>query len=267
MRALSWGCGVQSTTLAVMSALGDADPLDVVITADTGWERRATYEAREFYTSWLQERGIRVEVVSAGNIRQDGASNHIHIPFFTSDGGPLLRQCTRHFKIIPIKRRLREIAGYHATKTPHPPAGLIEIWLGLSWDEWQRMKHSRVKFITHRWPLIEHKISRDDCVNYLEAHALPVPVKSACIGCPYRRASEWIDIRDNAPDEWREVIEFDETNRHNPIAGRGKLTADALYVYSKAVPLATADLETDAQRGRQGKQPPLFICDEGYCIV
>jgi len=267
MRALSWGCGVQSTTLAVMSALGDLESLDVVITADTGWERAATYEAREFYTAWLQERGVRVEVVSAGNIRELGAEEHIHMPFFTSDGGPLQRQCTMEFKIVPVKRRLRELAGYHATKTPHPPAGEIELWLGISWDEYQRMKHSRVKFIAHRWPLIEGKMTRNACIDYLEAHSLPVPVKSACIGCPYRQASEWIDMRDNAPDDWQEVLGFDESNRHNPLASRGASTADALYVYSKAVPLATADLESDAKRERRGKQVPLFICDEGYCIV
>ncbi len=267
LRALSWGCGVQSTTLAVMSALGDADPLDVVITADTGWERKATYEAREFYTEWLQEQGVRVEVVSAGNVRQLGAVEHIHIPFFTSDGGPLQRQCTRHFKIVPVKRRLREIAGYHATKAPHPPAGAIEIWLGISWDEWTRMKKSRTKFIVHRWPLLEGKVTRNDCIDYLEAHDLPVPVKSACIGCPYRRASEWLEMRDDAPSEWREAVAFDESNRHNPLAARGNSTADELYVYKHAVPLITADLEADAKREKHGKQSPLFICDEGYCIV
>lgn len=267
LRALSWGCGVQSTTLAVMSALGDLEPLDAIITADTGWERRATYEARDFYAAWLRERGVRVEIVSAGNIRQEGAVEHIHIPFFTSDGGPLQRQCTPHFKIDPVKRRIRELAGFDARRPPHPLAGAVELWMGISWDEWHRMKKSRVQFIMHRWPLLERKITRNACVEYLEDHHLPVPVRSACIGCPYRRASEWMDMRDNAPDEWGEVLAFDAENRHNPLAVRGASTADELFVYSHAVPLAIADLESDAERERRGTQTPLFICDEGYCIV
>ena len=267
IRALSWGCGVQSTALAVMSALGDADPLDVVITADTGWERTATYEARDFYSAWLRERGMRVEIVRGGNIRELGAVEHIHIPFFTANGGLLQRQCTRHFKIVPIKRRLRELAGYHPTKPPHPTAGTIELWLGISWDEWTRMKTSPVKFMTHRHPLIEGKITRNACIEYLEDHSLPVPVKSACVGCPFRRASEWIGLRDNAPGDWRDALAFDEANRHNPLAVRGGSTADELYIYKKAVPLATADLEADAKRERRGKQVPLFICDAGYCRV
>jgi 3'-phosphoadenosine 5'-phosphosulfate sulfotransferase (PAPS reductase)/FAD synthetase len=133
-----------------MSALGELPKLDVVITADTGWERQATYDARDFYKDWLEAHGLRVEIVSAGNVKTDGAVEHIHIPFFTSDGGPLQRQCTHHFKIIPVKRRLREIAGYHATEAPHPPAGEIELWLGISWDEFTRMNKSRVQFIRHR---------------------------------------------------------------------------------------------------------------------
>ena len=267
IRALSWGCGVQSTTLAVMSALGDLEPLEAVVTADTGWERKATYEAREFYTAWLQERGMRVEVVSAGNIRQGGMQEHYHMPFFTGTTAPLQRQCTGHFKIYPIKRRLRELSGYHATKPPHPPADAIELWLGISWDEWTRMKKGRVKFIAHRWPLIEGKITRNACVDYLEAHGLPVPVKSACVGCPWRRASEWLEIRNDAPGDWADVIEFDQAVRHSSLTDHSKLTSEALYVYKKAVPLATADLEADAKRERKGKQLALFVCEEGYCHV
>ena len=70
IKALSWGVGVQSTTLAVMSALGDLGPLDVVITSDTGWERSATYESRNFYSEWLRDRGVRVEIVSGGRARR-----------------------------------------------------------------------------------------------------------------------------------------------------------------------------------------------------
>ena len=84
---------------------------------------------------------------------------------------------------------------------------------------------------------------------------------------PYRRASEWRERRDDAPSEWREAVAFDESNRHNPLAARGNSTADELYVYKHAVPLITADLEADAKREKHGKQSPLFICDEGYCIV
>ena len=266
MRVLSWGCGVQSTTLAVMSALGDLEPLDAVINADTGWERALTYEMRDFYTAWLREREVRVEIVTAGNVRDEGAVAHIHIPFWTSDGGPLQRQCTMDFKIVPVKHCIRKLLGLDPSKPPNPEPNSVEQWIGFSLDEWTRIKESRVKFITHRWPLVEQQMTRQDCKEYLGGHGLPVPPKSACIGCPYRQASEWIVMRDTAPDEFADAVTFDEANRHNPLAIRGNLTADELFIYSHGGALADASLEADAakEREREHFQMPL-LCESGYC--
>lgn len=264
LRVLSWGGGVQSTTLAAMSALGEFEKLDYAIFADTQWERRQTYRSIAFYRDWLEQRGIRTDVVSVGNIYELGAKEHIHIPFWTNNGGPLRRQCTREFKIRPIRRHVRELAGYDPSDPPHPPPGSIEQWIGFSWDESERLKDSPVKFIVNRHPLIERAMTRQDCVDWLKAHGLPVPIKSACIGCPYRTASEWIELRDGSPDEWQAAIGFDERNRHNPLAERGKSTDDEIYIYKYAQPLAKANLEADATRERQGKQLPLFLCD-GPC--
>jgi hypothetical protein len=264
--SLSWGCGVQSTALAVMSALGDLPMLDVVITADTGWERKATYDVRDYYTGWLEKRGIPVHVVTAGNVRVQGYLEHVHIPFWTDTGGPLQRQCTMNFKIVPIKHELRRLLGYHQSKSPHPVAGSVVQWLGISLDEYKRMKDSRVKYIIHKFPLIEKRLTRNDCIEYLESKRLPVPIKSACVGCPYRRSSEWLEMKKTCPDEWAEVIAFDELNRNNPLSVRGKSTAKKLYVYQKSVPLISADLKRDAKRERKSTQLPL-ICETGYCHV
>jgi hypothetical protein len=242
-----------------MAALGEIEPLDAVITADTIWEQTRTYEARDFYTDWLTSRGLRVEIVSAGNIRRLGAEEHIHIPFWTSDGGPLYRQCTEYFKIWPVRRRIRELLGYHPSKPPHPSLGSAESWLGFTLDEYTRMTKSRVKFIIHRWPLIERGMTRQDCVDYLVERNLPVPPKSACVCCPYRSASKWIEIRRNAPDDWRAAVEFDEAIRHNPLAVRAGSTVDQLYIWREGVPLAEADLERAARREKPGKQLPLWI--------
>lgn len=99
-RVLSWGCGLQSTTLGEMSARGDLPRLDLIITADTKWEREVTYKTRAFYSDRWRKMGMRVEIVTIGNVREQGAEGHIHIPFFTDGGGPMRRQCTPHFKDI-----------------------------------------------------------------------------------------------------------------------------------------------------------------------
>lgn len=268
-RVLSWGCGLQSTTLAAMSALGELEPLDLIVHADTGWERQVTYDIRDWYTDWLRDKGILVRIVRAGNIRLDGLKAHMHVPMWTESGAPLRRQCTKQFKIRPIRHLIREALGYHRSRPPAPPPGAIELWLGITIDEWTRAKPSPVQFITHRFPLLGIPMARGDCTDWLVAHGLPVPPKSACVCCPYRRASEWIDIRDNAPDEWKAAVAFDRANRYNPLFAREGSTADVIYLWRESIPLAKADLESraDRERRRYNMQLPMFACESGYCGV
>lgn len=261
MIALSWGAGVQSTTLAVMSALGDLPRLDAIVHADTGWESAATYAARDWYIPWLNSHGIPVHIVTAGNIRITGADTHTHMPLWTTTGGPLNRKCTRHYKINPIHRQLRQLADFHASRPPAPPPASITLWLGISLDEFTRMKASHVQYITHHWPLIDRRMTRNDCADYLITHHLPVPPKSACIACPYRAASEYLQL---APDEREDAYQFDEANRHNPNTTQGADTRE-IYVWQDLIPLRDVDLAARARRERKGKQLPLMICEEGFC--
>lgn len=269
MKVLSWGSGVQSTTLGEMSAQGILDPLDAVITADTGWERQATYDARGWYTERWQAMGLQVHVVSAGDIRQLGVAEHVHIPFWTATGGPLRRQCTRHIKIRPIRRLIRQLLGYDPSNPPAPPAGSVELWLGISLDEWTRAKPNDIQYIIKRYPLLELKMTRQHCIDWLQSQHLPIPPKSACVCCPYRRASEWIAMRDEAPDEFAAAVAFDQENRSPEQLQRAGVTEDRLYIYKHAEPepLATADLEADAarERRRYGTQIPFFFCESGHC--
>lgn len=267
---LSWGLGLQSTMLAVMSTLGELPPLDMIITADLGFEQQATYDVMEYYTDWLRKRGQNVVILDTGNIDKQGADEHIHIPFFTETGAPLRRQCTSKFKIRPIRRHIREWLGYPASEPPHPPATSVEQWIGFTIDEYTRMKTSGVKFITNRFPLIEKRIHRADCPAYFAKHSLPEPTKSACICCPYRKASEWQEMKINTPGEFDAACDFDERNRNNPLARRKGSTADKLYIWKDAIPLRMADLPSAAARERKPNnvQTSMFMpCESGYCFI
>lgn len=262
-RVLSWGFGVQSTALAVMSAVGEIPPYDLVIGADLGWEGSETYEVMRFYRSWLEKRGVPVVILGVGNIRQLGGAAHVHMPFFTSTGAPLRRQCTREFKIDPIKRYLREWLGYPASRPPHPPRGSVEQHLGISLDEYQRMNVSRVQYIVNKYPLcMELRMTRADCKRVYVRLGLPVPGKSACIGCPYRSAEEWLDMRERFPAEFEDAVKFDMENRNNPLVARLGVAAPELYVWSGLVPLADVDFAAAVI----GDELPLF-CESGFCHV
>lgn len=203
-RVLSLGAGVQSTTLLLM-AEAEGWPLDAAVFADTGWEPKAVYA----HLAWL-ERTVKTPIhrVSAGDIRADMIEGRFpKVPLYVrhDDGRSLMlgRQCTRHYKVYPVRRWLQQ----HRDRRP------VELWMGISTDEAGRMRDSDVGYITHRYPLVDHWLTRRDCLDWLTDHGYPQPPKSACVGCPYRKDSQWRDIRDS-PDEWADAVAVDAAIRH-----------------------------------------------------
>jgi hypothetical protein len=94
------------------------------------------------------------------------------------------RQCTREYKITPIRRQVRQL--WQAAGQPP-----VEQWLGISLDEAHRMRTSDVAYITNAYPLVETHMTRKDCVRWLTAHGWTEVPKSACIGCPFRSDARW----------------------------------------------------------------------------
>lgn len=155
MKVISLGAGVQSTTMYLMSCMGEIERADRGIFADTGWEPKAVYAHLER----LKEYGtIPIDVVSAGNLRDDALSStrFAPMPIHTKDEqgnvAMLRRQCTREYKVQPVLARCKEL-GANA-KEP------FEVWIGISVDEAHRMKDSFVQYTHHRWPLIDLRMDR-----------------------------------------------------------------------------------------------------------
>lgn len=67
-RFLSLGAGVQSSTLALMIAHGEIEPVDAAIFADTQWEPSHVYD----WLDWLEKQlPFPVYRVTHGNLRTD----------------------------------------------------------------------------------------------------------------------------------------------------------------------------------------------------
>jgi hypothetical protein len=263
LRIISLGAGVQSTAMALMAAQGEIGPMpDAAIFADTGWEPKHVYA----HLDWLEPQlPFPVYRVSAGNIREGvmvGAEGKrwASIPAFadTKDGAaPITRQCTKEYKIVPIRRKVRELAGIAGKRSPKEP--IVEQWIGISLDEAIRMKPSRETWQVNRWPLIEKLLSRSDCLLWMERNGFPKPPKSSCIGCPYHSNELWREIRDNQPEEWADAVEVDKAIR-NGFRGMKK----QLFLHRSLKPLDEVDLRTSSERG----QPDLFNNEcEGMCGV
>lgn len=70
MNVISLGWGVQSFTLAAMSALGELEPA-IAIHSDTRREREETYAFAAKWTPWLETRGVQVITVTANDNTKD----------------------------------------------------------------------------------------------------------------------------------------------------------------------------------------------------
>ena len=239
MRVLSLGWGVQSFTLAAMSALGEIERVYAAIHADTKHEASGTYAFAEKWLAWLEDNGVRVETVrpEKSEIVTDRVGGKIFIPAFTYTssraGGMLRRQCTQRWKIAPIRRWLQ--ANRNGER--------VEQWVGITTDEAMRMKDSDVKYITNRWPLIEKRMSRRDCVLWLRAHDLPIPPKSACVFCPFHDTKMWHDMKKNGDGDWQKAIETDERIR------KARPPYD-LYLHPSREPLASVNFDTAEELGQ-----------------
>jgi len=253
MRVLSLGAGVQSTTMALMAAHGEIEPPDFALFADTGAEPRPVYD----HLKWLMSGNVLpfpVHIVSSGNLRADllagvNTTGHrfVGIPFHgvTPDGTAMMarRQCTEEYKLKPIRAFIRDRLG-----SRRPPAGACQMMVGISRDEIERMKPSRVQYITNVWPLIDLGVRRWDCLQWLRRNGYPEPPKSACGECPFRKNEEWRWLRDNDPASFTEVCGVDVALREGGRAGRFDST---LYLHRSLVPLAEADIRSDEDRGQR----------------
>ena len=123
LHVISLGAGVQSTTMTLMAAHGEIEPMpDAAIFADTQWEPRAVYR----HLNWLQGVGLPFPIytVTAGNIR-DHLVRHStstsktkrfatapwHITNDDETHGIGRRQCTHEFKINPLMKKQRDLLG------------------------------------------------------------------------------------------------------------------------------------------------------------
>jgi len=273
-RSLSLGAGVQSSTLVMMMVTGDLPWVDSILFADTGDESVKTMEHLDWLDGQVKLRtNGRVEIHRVGRggrlsdrIRNRSAGRGIinndrfvSAPFYTEGrkgkrggaGGQGKRQCTREFKLEPLDRAWRGLLGYAPRK--RIPAGSVEVWIGISTDEVVRAGAVFSAWQINRYPLLEMRMSRMDCVRWLEEHGFPVPPKSACVFCPYRSNAEWRWLRDNDPQGWVDAVELDHLIRNTP----GMRERE--YLHRDRVPLDQVDLSTDEERG----QGMLMVCEGG----
>lgn len=219
LQIISLGAGVQSSAMALMAAAGEITPMPQhAVFADTQAEPDSVYR----WLDWLEKQlPFPVHRVTAGSLEKDtltirkrrdgkGYWNPSGIPYYSinKDGsrghGP--RQCTHDFKLIPLFRKQRELAGIKRKRIKDVR---VVTWIGISRDESHRMKDSRNAWCQHRWPLIELGLTREHCLKWMKEKGHPKPPRSACVFCPYHSNKEWLRLKTEEPESFQRAVAFD----------------------------------------------------------
>jgi len=266
LNVIALGAGVQSSTMAFMAAHGEIKPMpDAAIFADVGAEPD---EVMDYFDYLEDELPFPVYKVMDG----DGLTKNVELavrsgktfyspPFFTKDKdgdvGILGRQCTRRFKIVPIKKKIREMLGLKPGQRVSKDTRVTQ-WMGISLDEIQRLRESRDKWIEFRYPLVDMRMRRGDCIEWMRRNGYPEPPRSACVYCPYHDNKAWRKIKMTDANAWDEAVRVDRLIR----PGIEKSTTD-FYLHQSGLPLDEVDFSNDFDRGQ------LSFLDEceGLCGV
>ncbi len=233
LRILSLGAGVQSSALALMIAVGEIPMVDCAIFADTQSEPWAVYE----WLGWLESQlPFPVHRVTAGNLEADILADRKReirymLPTFTSTGGMGKRQCTSHYKLTPIRQKARDLGACRRN-----PAHMV---IGISLDEAWRMKPSGVQHIVNCWPLVDMRLTRYHCIEWLRNRYGYTPPKSACIFCPYGDNER---LRNLPPNEFARVVQLDAFIRN-----RCGTPGVEQYLRRERRPLPDIDLSSSPQ--------------------
>lgn len=243
----SYGGGAQTAAIAVL-VLSDKLPRpDVVVMADTGREIRSTWDyLDEVIAPSLATIGLTVQIASheLATVDMYAHNGDLLLPAYTSQesGGKFPTLCSNEWKQRVIRRWLRA-NDYND----------VDVWLGMSIDELERMKPSGLNWYRHTYPLIEIiPTTRAGCSALVESFGWPTPPKSRCWMCPNQSPQMWSEMRRTQPQEFAKAQQLEiELQR----------TDSNIWLHRAMIPLQDAVNLTD-------QQPGLFDgCDSGYCFT
>lgn len=282
-RIFSYGGGVQSNAVLVLQAQGKLrNPYDVFIFSNVGddSENPATLDYIEEIAK-PYSRKHAIPFIEVYKTRRDGKRytlmDHINgtersvpIPARMSNGAPGNRSCTLDFKIRVVDKWIVAEGLRYAV-----------VGLGLSIDEYHRVRDERwhneygatkIGFWKRReHPLINLRLSRKDCRSVIEKSGLPMPPKSSCFFCPFKKRSEWLEMRRDQPELFAKAVEVERLINSK----RNAIGTDYVYLHPSVTPLENAvavqlPLFPEVKPKLLPQSVPddeMDMCESGYCHV
>jgi hypothetical protein len=242
-----------------MYATGELTPMPIAaIFADTHDEPKSVYT----WLDWLEtqfpfplHRVGRKEALSASSltprVTSDGRIySTTNVPVYTlnadgTQGAVRMRSCTRDFKIRPILKMQRKLL--KVERGCKEVCGVSVI--GISLDEFRRVKPSRDKWIVNRHPLVEMRMTRQHCLDWMAERGFGIPPRSACWHCPFHSPKEWRRMQLEEPEEFAKAVQFERDLQ--ALKSNSDNFASIPFLHSSCKPLDQIDFRSDVEHGQQ----------------
>lgn len=254
----AWSCGggVDSTAIAILITQGKLPKPDLAFMTDVGWERSSTWD---YVTQVLRPRlkavGVWLEVIKTSDYTNNdlvGPTGYVVIPAHARRDGKVVKfrtRCSGPWKMTVAKRWLRAQG-----------VERCENWIGIAAEESHRAKPSTVKWMGHRWPLIELGMTREDCLYLVGQSGWPMPGRTSCVMCPQQSDSEWRRMAKREPKEFARACTIEQELQQK---------APDAYLHRSCVPLAEWAGESSGNGEEIDANPrecnPFTQCTEGSC--
>lgn len=220
MRTQVWssGGGTQSAAIAALICKGELRP-DISVIVDTEREVSQTWEYHDsVIVPALAKAGVTLHRVPKSKYAtvdlyggKDGDA--LLIPAFTKrpggKQGKLPTYCSNEWKSRVVQRFVRDML---------PDAEAFTLWLGISRDEFNRMRAENGEGKWTYWhPLIAKHMNRQDCISLVRSMGWPDPPRSRCWMCPNQAPGEWADLDKNYPVDAAKAAAFlEEIQQRDP---------------------------------------------------
>jgi len=201
----SSGGGVQSSAIAALICMGELPKPDLSVIINTERELSTTWlYLHNYVIPALAKCGIELHIVNKSEfatVDLYSSKGDILIPAFTTQGdgiGKLPTYCSNEWK----QRVMRRWAIKQGVKS-------AEVWIGFTIDEMKRVTQPIGKW-QNKYPLIEKRLTRGDCIAIVKRFGWPEPPRSSCYNCPNHSSHDWEWQKINAPIDHKKAIEFEK---------------------------------------------------------
>jgi hypothetical protein len=207
---VAYGGGTNSVAMLCGFLERDIKP-ELIIFADTGGELPHTYNHISMMSKKTMEWwNLPIEMVYAKykaeyESLEDSCIRKKTLPSLAFG----YKACSMKHKIDPMDKRV---------KSWMKESNYSEIFRCIGYDAGEphraidRLDKKLTKSLHEKYwyPLIEWMWKRQDCIQTIQRHGLPLPGKSSCFFCPSMKLSEIIRLRKDYPDYFERAINLEK---------------------------------------------------------